>query len=185
MTSRWNCWRAPSFPRAYVRLNSVRWHHIWPFERLGGRSPCGPARSILRSRPSRFSAPSAPGGAAESSVMFSLLDRALPSARAGGGTQLAAGFGPRSELQPVGTRAGWRTGAERAGAPRPLHGASPAPNPRKAPHPLSCALLLHRAGPRQEMRRGGSRREPALSPRRGGRRRVPPPYPSSTPALAQ
>ena len=32
----------------------------------------------------------------------------------------------------------WGSGAERAGAPRPLHGASPAPPRRSAPHPSSC-----------------------------------------------
>ena len=65
---------------------------------------------------------------------------------------------------PWGLRAGRRTGAERAGAPRPPHGASPAPIPSSAAQPPVCASLLRRAAAPQEMRRGGSRREPALSP---------------------
>jgi len=66
-----------------------------------------------------------------------------------------------------GTAGGRRTGAERAGAPRPLHGASPGAGPRSAPHPLLAAALPHRAALAQEMRRDGSRREPALSPHAG------------------
>ena len=46
-------------------------------------------------------------------------------------------------------RAGWRTGAERAGAPRPPHGASPAPRPCSAPHPRLSSSPLHRSAPRR------------------------------------
>jgi hypothetical protein len=69
-------------------------------------------------------------------------------------------------------RWGGGRGAERAGAARPLHGASPPPRLRSAPHPLLCASPRPGAAAAQEMRRGGSRREPALSPRRGGGRRL-------------
>jgi hypothetical protein len=56
-------------------------------------------------------------------------------------------------------------GAERAGAPRPLHGASPPPAPGPLPHrPPRPSPPPFGALPR-EMRRGGSPREPALSPR--------------------
>ena len=72
--------------------------------------------------------------------------------------------GSRSRPGPVGLPAGWRTGAVRAGASRPPHGASPAPPPRSALLPLPRAPLPHGAAAAQEMRRGGSRREPALSP---------------------
>jgi hypothetical protein len=46
-----------------------------------------------------------------------------------------------------------------------FHGASPAPRLRSASHPLHCASLPPSAAPPSEMRRGGSRREPTLSPR--------------------
>jgi len=98
---------------------------------------------------------------------FSLRDGAMPSAGGAGGTKFARDGGGRSEPEPVGPCAGWLTEAERAGAPRPLHGASPAPFPRSvtisglAPRPRATPSL------RREMRRGGSRREPALSPHTG------------------
>ena len=61
----------------------------------------------------------------------------------------------------------WRNGAERAGAARPLHGASPARCGRTVPDLTLRAAAVSEAGPGQEMRRAGSRREPALSPEAG------------------
>jgi hypothetical protein len=70
---------------------------------------------------------------------------------------------------------GSRTGAERAGAPRPPHGASPPPSPGSAVQPMQGGSLPNRTNAAQEMRRGGSRREPALSPGPGGRCHLPRP----------
>jgi hypothetical protein len=80
-------------------------------------------------------------------------------------TQVAAGEGSRKRTAPPRDRPGARwNGAERAGAARPPHGASPAPAHHSAPHRTFFAAPAQSAAPPGEMRRGGSRREPALSP---------------------
>jgi hypothetical protein len=99
----------------------------------------------------------------------------LPPVRPAVGPTEYPGKGWRGEPEAVGPR--WV--AERGLSARALrarsHGASPPPFPRSAPHPLFCSSPPLRAAPGQEMRRGGSRREPALSPRSASHR--PPPWP--------
>jgi len=73
----------------------------------------------------------------------------LPYVRKVGGIGLGLGEGSRRLPEAVGAMAGWRIGAERAGALRPPHGASPGTGPwLSAPPTASClASAPHRPCP--------------------------------------
>ena len=69
----------------------------------------------------------------------------LPFAYGAADTSFATGEGSPGEPEPVGSWARWRSGAERAGAVRPLHGASPG----AAPLLGALSIALHLAAARR------------------------------------
>jgi hypothetical protein len=114
----WPAEKASCVPRLPLRSTWSPWLAIVPSPT--SRSPRGAAR-LPRSVSPHLAVEVGPGF-----LVFPVCEDATSFPPGADGTRSTGGGSP-SEPEPVGRPARWWTGAERAGAARPLHGASPAP----------------------------------------------------------